>query len=453
MKSYPEYQKSNTPYADKIPSHWATKRNRYLLEERKAEVGENSTDYMLLSLSLRGVIPRDIESGKGKFPEKFDKYKIVHPNDVAFCLFDMDETPRTVGISPRCGMLTGAYSIFKTNGIDPRYFYYVYLAMDNVKALRPYYTGLRKTININTFMGLRTPVPPIQEQLQIVRYLDWKVSSFNKFLNARKKEMQLLKEHRMSIINDTLTKGIEGTSFKPSNIEGLDVIPETWTEKELKWYVTSNDESLSGMTPDDYELDYIDISTVGFGSLKSNPVHMEFGNAPSRARRKVRTGDTILSTVRTYLKSVCYINEELDGCIVSTGFSVLRPKENVYPELLSYALCCDYFINAVIKNSIGTSYPAINDSKLMTLKIALPSSVEEQISLFDYVIELTASTDEIISCLEREIQLLMETKKRLLLDVVFGRVDVSDINIPDYEIVEEESDIEDIEENTEEQED
>lgn len=447
MMRYDKYQTVNLPTAQRVPAHWDIKRNRYIFTEMKDEVGENSSKYMLLSLSLKGVIPRDIESGKGKFPEKFDKYKVVEPGYMAFCLFDMDETPRTVGLSNSFGMLTGAYTIMKVDGVDPRYVYYYYLGIDNIKALRPFYTGLRKTINISTFLGIKMPIPSIDEQTQMTRFLDWQTSKLNKLINIRKKEISVLKEKRMALINETLTNGIRGSRLKPSRIEGLDYIPEEWQEKELKWYVTSNDESIGGRMPDDYELDYIDISTVGFGCLKAKPAHMTFDKAPSRARRIVREGDTVLSTVRTYLKSVCYIDETLDGHIASTGFSVLRPKAQVYPKLLSYAVCCDYFINAVIKNSIGTSYPAINDTKLMTLKLALPSTLKEQQELFEYITELTSSTDTLISCISQEVIALEEMKKRMIIDVTTGQIDVRNVVIPDFEFVDE------IEESTEEYDD
>lgn len=437
MICYDEYKAVDLPTAQKIPKHWDLKRNRYIFTEMKEEVGEHSSDYTLLSLSLKGVIPRDVTSGKGKFPEKFDKYKIVKPDYMAFCLFDMDETPRTVGLSNSHGMLTGAYTIVKVDGIYPRYAYYYYLGIDNVKALRPFYTGLRKTINISAFLGIKTPIPLIEEQCQISKFLDWQTSRLNKLINIRKKEIGVLKEKRMALINETLTNGIRGSKLKPSRIEGLEFIPEDWVEKELKWYATSNDESIGGKMPDDFELDYIDISTVGFGSLKAKPAHMTFDKAPSRARRVVREGDTILSTVRTYLKSVCYIDETLDGYIASTGFSVLRPKAQVFPQLLSYAVCCDYFINAVIKNSIGTSYPAINDAKLMTLKLALPDTLKEQEELFEYITELTSSTDSLIECITKEVASLEEMKKRIIIDVTTGQMDVRNVNIPEFDFVDE----------------
>ncbi|MDE6441770.1 MAG: restriction endonuclease subunit S, partial [Clostridia bacterium] len=121
MKPYPSYKTIELPWLHNIPSHWGILRNKNIFTEMKNEVGENSAQYTLLSLTLNGIIPRDIESGKGKFPEKFDKYKIVKKGYMAFCLFDIDETPRTVGLSSFDGMLTGAYTIMQVKNINPQY--------------------------------------------------------------------------------------------------------------------------------------------------------------------------------------------------------------------------------------------------------------------------------------------------------------------------------------------
>lgn len=150
-------------------------------------------------------------------------------------------------------------------------------------------------------------------------------------------------------------------------------------------------------------------------------------------------GDTILSTVRTYLKAVLYIGRDLDGYVASTGFSVLRPKKGVYPKLLSYALSCDYFIDSVIRNSAGTSYPSITDKRLLSLKLALPASEKEQQELFEYITQLTATTDDAISCLNVEIKRLQNLKERLISDVITGNIDTRNIEIPEYEYVEETS--------------
>lgn len=182
MSAYAEYQKINLPWLKAIPAHWEVRRNKNIFTEQKEIVGEKSSDYTLLSLTLSGIVPRDMDGG-GKFPESFDKYKIVRNGDMAFCLFDIDETPRTVGLSGHDGMLTGAYTIMHVSNINSRFIYYYYLALDNGKMLKPLYSGLRKTININTFQSTKVPVPPRGEQDQIVRFLDWKVSSINKLIS------------------------------------------------------------------------------------------------------------------------------------------------------------------------------------------------------------------------------------------------------------------------------
>ena len=139
MNQYSTYKEVDLPWLKKIPQHWGIVRNREILKEKTDVVGENFSNYTLLSLTTKGVIPRDLESGKGKFPSDFKSYKIVKENDIAFCLFDIDETPRTVGLSKEEGMLTGAYTIYQVSELLPEYVTYYYTALDDIKALRYFY--------------------------------------------------------------------------------------------------------------------------------------------------------------------------------------------------------------------------------------------------------------------------------------------------------------------------
>lgn len=88
MSAYAEYQKINLPWLKAIPAHWEVRRNKNIFTEQKEIVGEKSSDYTLLSLTLSGIVPRDMDGG-GKFPESFDKYKIVRNGDMAFCLLTL----------------------------------------------------------------------------------------------------------------------------------------------------------------------------------------------------------------------------------------------------------------------------------------------------------------------------------------------------------------------------
>lgn len=188
MKRYRAYKDSGVKWMGEIPSHWKLHRAKDIFEERKRTVGENSSDYVLLSLTKQGVIVRDLSENKGKFPKEFSTYKVVEPGDMIFCMFDVDETPRTVGLSPNFGMITGAYDVFKVRRILPKFALYYYLSIDDRKALRPLYKGLRKVVPLPTFMSSKIFLPPLPEQQAIVDYLKDKTLKIEQYVSARERE-------------------------------------------------------------------------------------------------------------------------------------------------------------------------------------------------------------------------------------------------------------------------
>ena len=187
MKRYTEYKDSGVPWIGVIPEHWILARNKAFLLERKETVGKR-TEYPLLSVTREGVIYRDVESGKGKFPKDFDTYKIVSKGDVIFCLFDVDETPRTVGLSEIVGLITGAYNVFAIHDINKRFLYYFYIAIDDKKGMRPLYTGLRKVINVNKFLSAKIAIPTPAEQEKIVAFLDKQTNLIESCICLRERE-------------------------------------------------------------------------------------------------------------------------------------------------------------------------------------------------------------------------------------------------------------------------
>ena len=188
-----------------IPQHWKTYRNKNIFAQHYEMVGERK-EIPLLSLTTEGVILRDLSSGKGKFPKDFEKYNVVYPNNIIFCLFDIDETPRTVGLSHNYGMITNAYTSFSISEIaEPRYITYYYIALDNVKGLRPLYTGLRKVVQYNRFMQLKISLPPIEEQQEIVEYIDRKSSEIDRLVAELSSQVEHLKEYKQRLIADVVT--------------------------------------------------------------------------------------------------------------------------------------------------------------------------------------------------------------------------------------------------------
>lgn len=437
MQGYREYAASQTAWLGDLPSHWECKKIGSLFTERKTKVSDK--DYSPLSVTKMGILPQLKHAAKSN---DGDNRKLVCEGD--FVINSRSDRKGSCGVSELDGSVSLINLILTPRGQwNNRYAHYL---LRSQPFSEEYYRNGRGivadlwTTRYSEMKSILLPVPPREEQDQIVRFLDWKVSSINRLINIKKNMIELLENRKKSIINSVLAGGASNSVCKESVIEGLLTIPTTWDERPLKFYASSNDESLSSKTPSNYEFNYIDISTTGFRKLKKEPVCTTFEEAPSRARRIVREGDTILSTVRTYLKAILYIDNTKDGNVVSTGFAVLRPKDGVYPPLLSYALSCDYFINAVIRNSIGVSYPAINEKKLLSLKLALPKSYDEQVKVYEQIMALTESTDITIKYLQDMVNGLQDLKNRLISDTVTGKIDVRGIDIPEYEFVDEDTD-------------
>ena len=201
MKDY------NSLLTDSCPEHWSIMRNKSFLSLTGEKVGDRANDYTLLSLTTKGVIVRDVESGKGKFPKDFDTYQAVKKDELVFCLFDIDETPRTVGLVESEGMVTGAYTALKVNKsiAIPEYVYYYYLCVDNIKALKPYYSGLRKTVRADKFLQIYIPLPPVEEQRAIVTYVEDKCAKVNTLIAELEAEIDYLKEYKQRLIADCVT--------------------------------------------------------------------------------------------------------------------------------------------------------------------------------------------------------------------------------------------------------
>lgn len=197
---------SGAPWLDKIPEHWQMLPNRAFLKRRKLLVGESHHEFQLLSLTKKGVIVRDVESGKGKFSADMGTSQVVNVGDIIFCLFDIPETPRTVGLSHHKGMITGAYTVFSFRGpVDPRFIELFYIAMDDRKLLGPLYTGLRNTIAPSRFIGIKTPIPPFHEQIAILEAVRSDTAELDIITSKLENEISLVTEFRTRLIADVVT--------------------------------------------------------------------------------------------------------------------------------------------------------------------------------------------------------------------------------------------------------
>lgn len=172
--------------------------------------------------------------------------------------------------------------------------------------------------------------------------------------------------------------------------------------------VKINADVLPESTTPESEFRYVDIATVGRGYLKEEPQALSFEQAPSRARRILRPGDILVSTVRTYLRSVMRIPEGETGLIGSTGFAVLTAPSDLTSRYLGWYVQSEPFIEDVVARSVGVSYPAISPSELARMPVPSPDPPAQR-AIADFLDTETARIDALID------------KKRRLADVVQER--------------------------------
>lgn len=213
-------------------------------------------------------------------------------------------------------------------------------------------------------------------------------------------------------------------TYDDSVIEWEDYLPVHWLILRYKDLVDINLKTLDNNTNPCYEFKYVDIGNVNQNGIIQEPEKIIFRDSPSRARRIVKQNDVIVSTVRTYLKAIAYFNFKPDNYIVSTGFAVLSHLKNINPTFLAFYCQGEFFIDLVIRNSKGVSYPAINVSELSCLKIFYPP-LPEQTAIANYLDTKTQAIDKKVSLLEKKIGYYQELRKSLINEAVTRGLDKS----------------------------
>jgi type I restriction enzyme S subunit len=205
--------------------------------------------------------------------------------------------------------------------------------------------------------------------------------------------------------------------YKDSGVEWIGEIPEEWNLSKIKYEALINKNVLSEKTESDYEINYVDIGSVNSTGEITDLQNYQFENAPSRARRAVSIGDTIVSTVRTYLNAIAFIEEVNSNLICSTGFAVLTPGKRLHRKYLFYLMRSDRFVNEIVKRSTGVSYPAVNASDVGNLECLLPD-MQSQVTIVDFLDQKTTEIDDLIAEKEKLIELLQEKRQAIISEAV-----------------------------------
>jgi type I restriction enzyme S subunit len=412
-----------------VPEHWELVKVRHLFKESTKKGFPNET--LLVASQEHGVVSKDTY-GKRTVEATKDLHnlKLVEQGDFVISLRSFQGG---IELAHKRGIISPAYTIMKeTRHIEKRYYKNLFKSLPFISLMTLCVKGIREGQNIDypTFKNEYLPFPPLEEQKEIASYLDKKNNEIAKFIRNKERLIELLESEAERIISNAINKGVnENAATKYIDDDWLDNIPIHWHYKPLKYFVRMNQFALTEKTRPDYELQYIDIGNVTFKGMVNEPERILFKNAPSRARRIVKSGDTIMSTVRTYLKAIAFIGNADVNLIASTGFAVLTPMKFINSKYLKYLLSSSYFINKVSFWAIGVNYPGINNDRLKAIKIPVPSTLEEQQEILDFIEFETLKIYSAISKAQQEIDSIKEYREALITDLVTGKLSVPQLQM------------------------
>ena len=435
---YPAYKNSGVEWIGEIPATWSIKRLKYIIEKFTGG-GTPSTgvsDYWTTEGGFPWVAISDITK-TDVITETERKITVSGLNSKNLTLLP----PGTIVYSmyASVGKVSKLLITASTNqailGLINRENQLLndYLKL-SLEAFEPFVgllfsSNTQNNINEEKVKNIIIPITYITDQAIIIRFLSTKNVLIDNLISKTQKMIELLKEKRQAIITNAVTKGIDpNVPMKNSGVEWIGGIPDHWDTIPIKFIMSCNDETLPESTHPETKIQYIEISDVSENQGITSIQEIKFSDAPSRARRIVKDGDIIISTVRTYLRAIATIKEPRENTVVSTGFAVLRSR-GLSQKFAKYALSANYFIERIVSESTGVSYPAISSEKLMNFRIAIPDS-KSQNYISDYIDKINGKLSQLISKQERMIELLKEYKTSLITQAVTGKIDVRGFAVP-----------------------
>ena len=418
-------KESGIEWVGLIPDTWSVIPNKYVMHKEK-NLCEKWTGEDVMSLTMNGVIVRDLQNPTGKMPATFDGYQYIEDGDLLMCLFDIDVTPRCVGKVTHNGVTSPAYSNFKVHDNASRdYFYYYYLMVDNTKELLHLAKNLRHSFTEEQLGQLKVPMPPLSEQQAIADYLDETCSQIDEIIAEAKASLDEYKELKQSVIFEAVTKGLDkNVEMKDSGVEWIGEIPVDWNIAKINRVAWTT----SGATPlRSKETEYYDNAVIRW----VRTLDLNNGHVTDSSEKITETALKNSSCSIMPVKTVCVAMYGGSGTIGKSGIlevecatnqaicSIVSDKKVLNPDYLHYVIMAvrKYWM----KYAVGTRKdPNINQQIIAQMRIPIPQLSKQDI-IVNHLDKVTDKCDSLISEKESLINDLEAYKKSLIYEVVTGK--------------------------------
>lgn len=411
---------SGIKWIGSIPEGWQVVSIKSFLQKRK-EILEKWTNENVLSLTMNGVVIRDLENPSGKMPATFDGYQKIYKGNLVLCLFDIDVTPRCVGIAYDDGVTSPAYSQYIIKEGDLRFYYYLLLMMDNDKILLQYSRTLRSTLTDEYFSAVKVAIPKsIIEQQRIAKFLDERTALIDGIITDTKQTIEELKSYKQSLISEIVTKGInKNGKLVPSGIEWIGEVPEEWDVLKSRYFL--NEISVKGYPDEEVLSLYRDYGIIPKNSRSDNH---NVTSSDTSGYKLVKSGNLVINKMKAWQGSMAISN--LRGIVSPAYYTFEVDNERFNLRFLHYALRNPAYKQEYMRISAGLRVGQwdLNKNEFKNLKYAFPANKEEQKAIADYLDEKISQIDTLITEKENVISEYENYKKSMIYEYVTGKKQV-----------------------------
>lgn len=429
---YEQYKKTDQVWLPHIPAQWKVEKIKHLFSER-VEKGYPH-ELLLVSSQNMGVVPKSVYGNRTVEAQKdLHLLKLVRKGDFVISLRAFQGG---IEYAYYQGIISPAYTIMVNKGnIASPYFKYLAKSSVFIDLLRLCVTGIREGQNIDytRLKNFKIPIPPRTEQDQIVRFLDWKVSAINRLIGIKRKDTVLLEEISKAVINKVITKGLHDVPLKNSCIKWIGNIPKHWDVVRCKFLFRERDErSASGSE------EHLSMSQK-FGLIPDDQLNERRMLSESYQGGKLcYRDDIVLNRLKAHL-GVFALSQQLG--VISPDYTVLMPNKNKilpsYAETILKSDLCRGELRMRVRGLVE-GFWRLYTNDFYNIFLPIPP-LDEQKVIMRYIHGFSNKIERYRKNIIVEIKKLEELKNRLIADTVTGKIDVRNIEIPNYEFVGEES--------------
>lgn len=409
-------KESGVEWLGQIPERWEMVPNKHVIRKKKV-ICSHWTGQRVLSLSINGVVVRDLEHPFGKMPTTFDGYQFVDEGNLLMCLFDYDVTPRCVGRCQTSGVTSPAYSRYEVlPNASMDFVYYYYLMVDEGKLILHLARNLRHAFSEEDFGYIKMPLPPLPEQERIAAFLDERCAKIDGMIAEAKTSIEDYKKWKQSIIFEAVT-GKHEKNLKPSGVDWIGDVPEGWKVTPIKYLLTEINHRSEKGTEEPLSM------SQQLGIVPSSMINVANPASTFVGAKIVGVGDLVFNKLKAHLG--VFAISKYEG-LVSPDYAVYRSTEVSDAGYLNYLFhspnCVEEFKRHI--TGVGQGLSRLYTSDLFVIKAPLPS-LGEQRRIAAYLYEKCAAIDKLVGEKESLIADLGAYKKSLIFEAVTGKREVA----------------------------